>query len=228
MTQVQDDQIKEKRGRQARNRGASQAANQHIGDRIRMRRALMDISQAKLGKVLGLSPQQMQKYECGTSSVGAGQLCEVAKALDVPISFFYDGLNGESFLPASDIGSREDRLTRDELEMLGHYRAVPSYIRDSIRSLIGYVSKHGPDVAAAPVKQESPDLVSPPAGDAGPTPAQGMTTSDDDAAGGAAGDAAGGISGPTDETAVPEKAGRSRKAPRRPYGATWTPSDIRK
>jgi transcriptional regulator with XRE-family HTH domain len=220
MTQVQDDQIKEKRGRQARNRGASQAANQHIGDRIRMRRALMGISQAKLGKVLGLSPQQMQKYECGTSSVGAGQLCEVAKALDVPVSFFYDGLNGELLSSTSGIDSREDRLTRDELEMLGHYRAVPDYIRDCIRSLIGYVSKHGPDIAADPVKQESPAVVSPPADDAGPTPAQGMTTTDIGAAEG--------NSRATDEAAVPEKAGRSRKAPRRPYGATWTPSDIRK
>ena len=189
-----------------------------------MRRALMGISQAKLGKVLGLSPQQMQKYECGTSSVGAGQLCEVAKALDVPVSFFYDGLNGELFPPASDIGSREDRLTRDELEMLGHYRAVPDYIRDSIRSLIGYVSKHGPDVAAAPVKQENSRCDLPPAGDAGPTPAQGMTTTDDVPPGVPPKE----NSGSTDETAVPEKAGRSRKAPRRPYGATWTPSDIRK
>jgi transcriptional regulator with XRE-family HTH domain len=80
-----------KRGRQARNRGASQAANQHVGDRVRVRRTLLGLSQSELGKALKLSFQQMQEYERGMSSIGAGQLREVARALDVPVGFFYDG-----------------------------------------------------------------------------------------------------------------------------------------
>jgi ribosome-binding protein aMBF1 (putative translation factor) len=88
MTQVQDDQSKVKRGRQARNRGASQAANQHVGDRVRIHRTLLSLSRSELGKALGLSFRQMQEYERGMSSIGAGQLCGIAKALDVPVSFF--------------------------------------------------------------------------------------------------------------------------------------------
>jgi DNA-binding XRE family transcriptional regulator len=63
--QSQEGQAKIKRGRQARNTGASQLANQHIGERIRLRRTLLGLSQAELGKALGLSFQQMQKYERG-------------------------------------------------------------------------------------------------------------------------------------------------------------------
>src|SRR5689334_2937533 len=140
MTQVQDGQAKVKRGRQARNTGASQVANLHIGGRIQIRRTLLGRSQSELGKALGLSFQQMQKYERGTSSIGAGQLFEVAKALDVPVSFFYDGLDGVSSPSNFDGGEREGRFARDEFEMLGHYRAVPGFVRDTIRSLLGYMS----------------------------------------------------------------------------------------
>jgi len=142
--QAQDGQASVKRGRQARNTGASQAANQHIGERIRLRCTLLGLSQSELGKALGLSFQQMQKYERGTSAIGAGQLCGIAKALDVPVSFFYDGLDGVSVPPNSDTGERQYRLVRDELEVLGHYRAAPGFIQDAIRSLLGYLSNQDP------------------------------------------------------------------------------------
>jgi len=122
--------------RQPRNTGASQVANEHIGERIRLRRTLLGLSQSELGKALGLSFQQMQKYERGASAIGAGQLCGIARALDVPVSFFYDGLDGVS--PNADAGDRRDRFARDELEVLGHYRAAPGFIREAIRSLLGY------------------------------------------------------------------------------------------
>src|SRR4051795_1747156 len=113
MMQTQEGQDKVKRGRQARNTGASRLANQHIGERIRLRRTLLGLSQAELGKALGLSFQQMQKYERGASSIGAGQLCGAARALDVPVPM------------NSDAGERRDRFADDELEVLGHYRAAP-------------------------------------------------------------------------------------------------------
>ena len=73
--QAQDGQVE--RRRQARNTGASQLANQHIGERIRLRRTLLGLSQAELGKALGLSFQQMQKYERGASAIGAGRHCHI-------------------------------------------------------------------------------------------------------------------------------------------------------
>jgi transcriptional regulator with XRE-family HTH domain len=62
-----------------------------LGKRIRLRRIEMKISQSELGAKLGLSFQQIQKYEKGVNRVGAARLDQIAKALDVPLTFFYEG-----------------------------------------------------------------------------------------------------------------------------------------
>jgi transcriptional regulator with XRE-family HTH domain len=62
-----------------------------LGKRIRLRRIEQHISQAELGDKLGLSFQQVQKYEKGVNRVGAARLQQIATALDVPVTFFYDG-----------------------------------------------------------------------------------------------------------------------------------------
>jgi len=67
----------------------------HVGTRIRMRRQLMNMSQEKLGSSLGVTFQQVQKYERGTNRVGASRLWDISRILDVPISFFYEGLDND-------------------------------------------------------------------------------------------------------------------------------------
>ena len=67
------------------------AIDRHVGSRVRLRRQLLNMSQEKLGEELGVTFQQVQKYERGTNRIGAGRLFEVARVLDVPVSFFYDG-----------------------------------------------------------------------------------------------------------------------------------------
>ncbi len=62
-----------------------------LGKRIRLRRVEQRISQAELGDKLGVSFQQVQKYEKGVNRVGAARLQQIATALDVPVTFFYDG-----------------------------------------------------------------------------------------------------------------------------------------
>src|SRR5258708_26338245 len=62
-----------------------------LGKRIRLRRVEQKISQAELGDKLGVSFQQVQKYEKGVNRVGAARLQSIATALDVPVTFFYDG-----------------------------------------------------------------------------------------------------------------------------------------
>src|SRR6202035_4955315 len=62
-----------------------------LGKRIRLRRVEQKISQAELGDQLGVSFQQVQKYEKGVNRVGAARLQQIATALDVPVTFFYDG-----------------------------------------------------------------------------------------------------------------------------------------
>src|SRR5665811_537562 len=62
-----------------------------LGKRIRLRRAEQDISQTELADKIGISFQQVQKYEKGVNRVGAARLQQIASALDVPVTFFYDG-----------------------------------------------------------------------------------------------------------------------------------------
>jgi len=64
----------------------------HVGSRIRLRRTLMGMSQERLGEALGLTFQQVQKYERGVNRVGASRLFDLSRVLDVPISFFFDDM----------------------------------------------------------------------------------------------------------------------------------------
>lgn len=64
----------------------------HVGSRIRLRRTLLGMSQEKLGEALGLTFQQVQKYERGINRVGASRLFDLSRVLDVPISFFFDDM----------------------------------------------------------------------------------------------------------------------------------------
>ena len=67
-----------------------------VGTRVRLRRMLIGMSQEKLGEMLGLTFQQVQKYEKGVNRIGAGRLFQVAHILGVPIDYFYEGVNGAS------------------------------------------------------------------------------------------------------------------------------------
>ena len=68
-----------------------------VGNRVRLRRMLIGMSQEKLGELLGLTFQQVQKYEKGVNRIGAGRLFQVAHILGVPIDYFYEGVvNGTS------------------------------------------------------------------------------------------------------------------------------------
>lgn len=65
--------------------------DRHVGSRVRMRRMMLGMSQEKLGNALGLTFQQVQKYEKGTNRIGAGRLQQISEILQVPVSFFYEG-----------------------------------------------------------------------------------------------------------------------------------------
>src|SRR5471030_846944 len=62
----------------------------HVGARMRQRRTLLGMSQEKLGTAVGLTFQQIQKYERGSNRIGSSRLFEFAKVLDVPVSYFFD------------------------------------------------------------------------------------------------------------------------------------------
>ena len=114
----------------------------HVGSRIRLRRTLLGMSQEKLGDALGLTFQQVQKYERGVNRVGASRLFDISRVLDVPISFFFDDMpEGMSEVPMSGPRGRrrevsdaqepfgvglDDQLTkRETLELVRAYYRIP-------------------------------------------------------------------------------------------------------
>lgn len=68
----------------------------HVGGRVRLRRMLIGMSQDKLGDALGLTFQQIQKYEKGVNRIGASRIFEISRVLDVPIQFLFDDFDGAS------------------------------------------------------------------------------------------------------------------------------------
>ena len=69
---------------------APNPVDRHVGGRVRMRRMMLAMSQEKLGESLGLTFQQVQKYEKGTNRIGASRLQQISQILQVPVSFFFE------------------------------------------------------------------------------------------------------------------------------------------
>src|ERR1700686_5456788 len=69
----------------------SNPIDQHVGNRVRLRRKMLGMSQGKMGDALGLTFQQVQKYEKGTNRIGASRLQHLSSILEVPIPFFFEG-----------------------------------------------------------------------------------------------------------------------------------------
>jgi transcriptional regulator with XRE-family HTH domain len=84
------------RRKQRKTRGKPNAIDIHVGSRVRQRRTLLGLSQEKLAGALDLTFQQVQKYERGANRIGAGRLFELSKALDVPVSYFFEELPEEA------------------------------------------------------------------------------------------------------------------------------------
>src|SRR3982074_3376108 len=73
--------------------------DKHVGSRIRMRRLMLNVSQEKLGDALGITFQQVQKYEKGTNRISSSRLQRAAQILHVSAPFFFEGADGGSFKP---------------------------------------------------------------------------------------------------------------------------------
>lgn len=125
----------------------------HVGTRVRLRRMLLGMSQEKLGEHLGLTFQQVQKYEKGVNRIGASRLFDLAKVLGVPVQFFYDeapaGTHGQASEPMTGFAEQPGESyvveflgSRDGLELNKAFaRIKDSKVRrtivDLVRSLAG-------------------------------------------------------------------------------------------
>jgi transcriptional regulator with XRE-family HTH domain len=121
----------------------------HVGGRVRLRRTLLGLSQEKLGDALGLTFQQVQKYERGVNRIGASRLFDLSRVLDVPIGFFFDdmpdALGGSQHAVRRSYGFAEqqegfddDTLHRREtLELVrAYYRINDPAVRKRVFELI--------------------------------------------------------------------------------------------
>jgi transcriptional regulator with XRE-family HTH domain len=124
--------------------------DKHVGNRVRMRRLLLGMSQEKLADQLGLTFQQVQKYEKGTNRISASRLQHVCHILDVPVSFFFEqapGPSGQShgFAEAPSTAYVNDFLaSSDGLALLKAFMRIDdSSLRRSIVRLVEGITQTG-------------------------------------------------------------------------------------
>ncbi|MDJ0894527.1 MAG: helix-turn-helix transcriptional regulator [Alphaproteobacteria bacterium] len=119
----------------------------HVGSRVRLRRTLLGMSQEKLGQAIGLTFQQVQKYERGANRIGASRLFDLSRVLDVPVSFFFDDMPPEVaktpaqkyFTPEEVPDTQEvDPLAkRETLELVrAYYKVVDPQVRKRVFELV--------------------------------------------------------------------------------------------
>ncbi|SOD99209.1 Transcriptional regulator, contains XRE-family HTH domain [Caenispirillum bisanense] len=128
----------------------------HVGSRVRLRRTLLGLSQEKLGEAIGLTFQQVQKYERGANRIGASRLWDLSRVLDVPVSFFFEEMDESvaSRSPrnvlrgAEEVAETEaDPMTkRETLELVrAYYRIVDPHVRKRIYDLAKTLAVSGED-----------------------------------------------------------------------------------
>ncbi len=121
---------------------SSHPVDVHVGKRIRLRRTILGMSQELLGKEIGVTFQQVQKYERGVNRVGSSRLYDFSRILNVPVGYFFD-----EFVPAnSNNGFAEDRASGFEVDKMdsketlalirAYYKISDPLIRKKVLSLI--------------------------------------------------------------------------------------------
>jgi transcriptional regulator with XRE-family HTH domain len=104
----------------------------HVGHRLRLRRTLLGMSQERLGQLLGLTFQQIQKYERGVNRIGSSRLYELGRILHVPVSFFFDAMPEDGAVAPEAMVFDDDRELsldkRETLELVRAYNRIPDVV----------------------------------------------------------------------------------------------------
>ncbi|MGU3495242.1 helix-turn-helix domain-containing protein [Xanthobacteraceae bacterium A53D] len=125
--------------------------DKHVGSRVRMRRMMVGMSQEKLGEHLGITFQQIQKYEKGTNRIGASRLQQISTVLNVPVAFFFEG--APTVTPEGDVEGFAE----------GH---SPAYVSDFLATSDGLaLTRNFMRISDAKVRRRIVDLVSAIAGE---------------------------------------------------------------
>ncbi len=111
----------------------------HVRQRVRQRRLLLGMTLQQLGGSVSIKYQQLWKYENGTNRISASRLWDIAAAMEVPVSFFFEGLNGR----APDTGDARREIVNDKeaLKLLRAYYAIPETQRRRLFDLARVLSE---------------------------------------------------------------------------------------
>jgi transcriptional regulator with XRE-family HTH domain len=130
--------------------GSKSASKPHpidvsVGTQLRRRRVALGMSQGELGRAVGLTFQQVQKYERGSNRVSASRLYQLAQVLQISVSFFFEELTSSS-MKENEAPSAADRLkvmpSRDMLEMMQDYAAIRDKpVRKAVRELVRLMAR---------------------------------------------------------------------------------------
>ncbi len=108
----------------------------HVGQRVRQRRWMIGMTQQQLAAKVGIKFQQIQKYETGANRISASRLWDIADALDVPVAFFFEGLDQEDAMAAG----ADMMADKEALDLVRAYYAIPEHQRRSLFELAQVLS----------------------------------------------------------------------------------------
>ena len=112
----------------------------HVGKRIRHRRWLVGMTQQQLAEQVGIKFQQIQKYETGANRVSASRLWDISESLDVPVSFFFEGLDVEDGRAPGDAVPADILGDKEALDLVRSYYAIPENQRRRLFELARVLS----------------------------------------------------------------------------------------
>ena len=112
----------------------------HVGKKIRQRRWLTGMTQQQLAEQVGIKFQQIQKYETGANRVSASRLWDISDALDVPVSFFFEGLEAEGDSASSGNVPADIMADKEALDLIRSYYAIPENQRRRLFELARVLS----------------------------------------------------------------------------------------
>ncbi|SDE19341.1 helix-turn-helix domain-containing protein [Ruegeria marina] len=113
----------------------------HVGKRVRHRRWLIGMTQQQLAEQVGIKFQQIQKYETGANRISASRLWDIAEALDVPVSFFFEGLDESQKNSPEKPGVPADLMgDKEALDLVRSYYAIPENQRRRLFELARVLS----------------------------------------------------------------------------------------
>jgi len=101
-----------------------EAIDEHLGKRLRRRRRLLGLTQQQLAEACGVRFQQIQKYECAANRMSAARVWQLAQVLDVPISYFYEGLGPQAERTRDGEGQREVFTRKETRDLIRAYYSL--------------------------------------------------------------------------------------------------------